>query len=29
MDVTVGELAIESFYPADQVTADALRARPG
>ena len=28
MDVTVSELAIESFYPADQATAAALRAGP-
>jgi len=28
MDVTVEELAIESFYPADQTTAAALAARP-
>ncbi len=28
MDVTVEELAIESFYPADQATAAALRAAP-
>jgi hypothetical protein len=27
MDVTVEELAIESFYPADQATAAAVRAR--
>jgi hypothetical protein len=26
-DVTVDELAIEAFYPADAVTAGALRAR--
>ena len=26
MDVTVEELAIESFYPADETTAAALRA---
>jgi len=25
MDITVGELALESFYPADQATAEALR----
>ncbi len=29
MDVTVSELAIESFYPADQATAAALRAAAG
>jgi transcriptional regulator with XRE-family HTH domain len=28
MDVTVEELAIESFYPADETTAAALRTRP-
>ncbi len=28
-DVTVEELAIESFYPADDATAAALRRRPG
>jgi hypothetical protein len=28
MDVTVEELAIESFYPADETTAAALGARP-
>jgi len=28
MDVTVEELAIESFYPADETTAAALAARP-
>ena len=28
MDVTVEELAIESFYPADDTTAAALGARP-
>ena len=27
-DVTVEELAIESFYPADAETADALRTNP-
>jgi len=27
MDVTIEELAIESFYPADQATAEALWAR--
>ena len=27
MDVTVEELAIESFYPADQATAEALWSR--
>jgi hypothetical protein len=27
MDVTIEELAIESFYPADEATAGALRAR--
>jgi hypothetical protein len=27
MDVTVDELAIESFYPADEATATALRER--
>ena len=26
LDVTVAELAIESFYPADASTADAMRA---
>jgi hypothetical protein len=25
MDITVGELALESFYPADETTAGALR----
>ena len=25
MDITVGELALESFYPADEITAEALR----
>lgn len=29
MDVTVSELAIESFYPADRATADVLRERAG
>jgi hypothetical protein len=29
MDVTVEELAIESFYPADDTTTAALRRRPG
>ena len=28
MDITVEELAIESFYPADQATAAALRSAP-
>jgi hypothetical protein len=28
MDVTVEELAIESFYPADETTAAALSRRP-
>ena len=28
MDVTVEELAIESFYPADEATAAALATRP-
>ena len=27
MDITVGELALESFYPADENTAAALRER--
>jgi hypothetical protein len=29
VDVTVSELAIESFFPADEVTAEALRSRAG
>jgi hypothetical protein len=29
LDVTVAELAIESFYPADAATAEALRLRAG
>lgn len=28
MDVTLAELAIESFYPADPATADLLRSLP-
>lgn len=28
VDVTLAELAIESFYPADPVTAELLRGRP-
>jgi transcriptional regulator with XRE-family HTH domain len=28
MDITVGELALESFYPADETTAQALRGLP-
>jgi transcriptional regulator with XRE-family HTH domain len=28
MDITVGELALESFYPADEMTAEALRNSP-
>jgi len=28
MDITVGELALESFYPADEITAEALRNSP-
>jgi hypothetical protein len=28
MDITVGELALESFYPADETTARALRDLP-
>ena len=29
MDITVGELALESFYPADEITAQALRDSAG
>ena len=29
MDITVGELALESFYPADESTAEALRKSSG
>jgi hypothetical protein len=29
LDVTVAELAIEAFYPADQATAEALRRAAG
>jgi hypothetical protein len=29
LDVTVAEVAIESFYPADAATAEALRAMRG
>jgi hypothetical protein len=28
MDITVGELALESFYPADEMTAGTLRNSP-
>jgi hypothetical protein len=29
MDITVGELALESFYPADEITAEVLRGSAG